>query len=154
MLIIIGVFCAIVAVLNFVLFAVSMIKFSVDDGLKEFVIFTIIAAICIGTAFFAEKLIYEETVVNEYEVVSFHGGSFLYKTEDNGTAEKIIGFSNKTIYESESDRYYALETVTTVKSRMKKWVYLIINFGSVVGDEEITYKIYMPKEKYQEYISR
>jgi len=151
MLVLIGSGTAIACLIFLGLFIWSLIDKCLD-GWKEVIVFTLISTICLGLAFFIESFTYEETIVNEYEVVYVGEDTFSYKTEDGGISDKYKW--NCKVYKSDDDRAYAVETVTTVKSKINEFVHSLLTFNRELGDQEIAYKIYLPEEKYQEYISR
>lgn len=116
--------------------------------------FSLLAIICAGAAIFVNGLLYNEEVVNEYEIVSMNSYSFSYKTDDGGIADKTLNAANFTVYKSKNDRAYAVETITTVRSKINNGVHWFITFSSELGKQNITYKIYLPESEYQKYISR
>lgn len=120
------------------------------ENLKN--LFTLIAIVCIGTVVFIDSFLYKEVTVNEYEIVYVGEETFLYKTGEGGVSDKPK--INCTVYKSEDDRCYVVETITTVESRINNAVHSFITFSDELGDQETTYQIYLPEEKYQEYISR
>ena len=146
-----GLLCTTVIFLGF--FFWSLIHLSVD-GWKDVVIFASLAAICLGIVFFVESLTYNENVVNEYEIVSISSSNFSYKTDDGGISDKYLRTSEFIVYKSEDDRAYALETITTVRSKINGALHWFITLSSELGDQEVTYKIYLPEKVYQKYISK
>lgn len=151
MLMLIGALSVVATIIFLGLFIWSLICLSVDEW-KELILLAIISIVCIGTVLFVDSLLYEEVTVNEYEVVHVGESTFSHKTEDGGIYDKPK--LNCTVYKSEDDRAYAVETVTTVESKINKALHLFITFSERIDDQEVTYRIYLPEEKYQEYISR
>lgn len=150
MLLIIGAITTVFVPIFLVLAILALIRRSYL-GLKVFAIIAIVAAAFTGAGFYVDSLLYEEVTVKEYEVIYVGDEIFSYKTEDGG----ILNMNNRCkIYKSDDDRAYVQATISTVTSKINKTLHLILTCSSKLGNQEVAYKIYLPEEKYQEYISR
>jgi len=120
-------------------------------GLKVFSIIAVIAVVFTGAGFYVDSLLYEEVTVKEYEVLYVGDEIFSYKTEDGG----ILNKNNCCkVYKSSDDRAYVEKTISTVKSKINKTLHYFLTCSNKFGIQGVEYKIYLPEEKYQEYISR
>ena len=154
MLTILGAGVAMVAII-FLFYFLIVDAFKGNFGiLKEIIICALVSAVFIGGTLLIGNLKYVDVTTNEYEIVSLSGNTFSYITDDKGVAKKWMDSEKFVVYENKNDKFYAVEKTKRVSSKMNEFLHELLTFDTTIGDEETTYKVYMPSDKYEEYISK
>ncbi len=156
-----GLICAVSLILCVIciIFVISSIVNKLYDELKREIVWTVIFAFIavgsyIGCDYLVKSTYIETKETGKYQLINLRDDTFLYKAENNSVKEKWFNNESIEVYQSENGDFYAIENTTYRKGKTNEWWHRILTFDTTTYIKKTTYEIYMPKEEYEEYLSR